>query len=229
MEIKRLNKNQIRCTITEQEIEELGFQIDDIIGNTEDAQKFMNVVLGKIAEQEKIDTELTSPIVRAELLPDHSMTLTFGGITEEEKNDMIDRIMNIIDRLAGNLPTQHECKKTKDFTTSVTEKAEDEEEDIFQKPTPFALEFLKLEDAVRISKCFRGENCIPESALYKNGEKYYLIMDFIHFSKKALRPFAFAAVEYDNHHFASEATIAHLKEHGTCLIAQDAISQLMQL
>ena len=146
MDIKRLNKNQIRCTITEQEIEELGFQIDDIIGNTEDAQKFMNVVLGKIAEQEKIDTELTSPIVRAELLPDHSMTLTFGGITEEEKNDMIDRIMNIIDRLAGNLPTQHECKKTKDFTTSVTEKAEDEEEDIFQKPTPFALEFLKLED-----------------------------------------------------------------------------------
>ena len=72
MDIKRLNKNQIRCTITEQEIEELGFQIDDIIGNTEDAQKFMNVVLGKIAEQEKIDTELTSPIVRAELLPDHS-------------------------------------------------------------------------------------------------------------------------------------------------------------
>ena len=33
MDIKRLNKNQIRCTITEQEIEELGFQIDDIIFN----------------------------------------------------------------------------------------------------------------------------------------------------------------------------------------------------
>lgn len=229
MEIKRLNKNQIRCTITEQEIEELGFQIDDIIANTENAQKFMHVVLEKIAEQEKIDTELTSPIVRAELLQDHSMTLTFGGITEEEKSSMIDRMMSIIDRLAGNLPTQHECKEPEDFAMTATEALESTEDDIFKKSTLFALEFLKLDEAIRLSKVFLKETCVPESALYKKGEKYYLIMDFIHFSKKALRPFAFAAVEYDTRHFAAEAAIAHIKEHGTCLIAQDAIAQLMQL
>ena len=45
MEIKRINDNQIRCAITEQEIEELGFDIEEIIGNTAETQKFMNVLI----------------------------------------------------------------------------------------------------------------------------------------------------------------------------------------
>ena len=93
MEIKRLKNNQIRCALSEEEIEEMGFSIDDIIGNGETTQKFMRVVLEKVEEQEAIDIELLSPMVRAELLPDHSMAITFGGITEEEKKGMFGKIL----------------------------------------------------------------------------------------------------------------------------------------
>ena len=45
MEIKRVGENKIRCALTEDEIREMGFDIDEIIGNGEATQKFMRVVL----------------------------------------------------------------------------------------------------------------------------------------------------------------------------------------
>ena len=79
MEIKRVGENKIRCALTEEEIREMGFDIDEIIGNGEATQKFMRVVLKIVEEQENISLENISPMVKAELLSDHSMAITFGG------------------------------------------------------------------------------------------------------------------------------------------------------
>ena len=51
MEIKRVGENKIRCALTEDEIREMGFDIDEIIGNGEATQKFMRVVLKIVEEQ----------------------------------------------------------------------------------------------------------------------------------------------------------------------------------
>lgn len=78
MKIERIGENKIRCALTEEEIRELGFDIDDIIGNSETTQQFMRVVLGLVEEQENISMENISPMVKAELLQNHSMAITFG-------------------------------------------------------------------------------------------------------------------------------------------------------
>ena len=41
MEIERLGENKIRCALSEEEIREMGYNIDEIIGNTEVTQEFM--------------------------------------------------------------------------------------------------------------------------------------------------------------------------------------------
>ncbi|MDD7637494.1 MAG: adaptor protein MecA, partial [Clostridiales bacterium] len=61
MEIKRIGENKVRCALTEDEIRELGFDIDEIIGNSETTQQFMRVVLGLVEEQEHINIEDISP------------------------------------------------------------------------------------------------------------------------------------------------------------------------
>ena len=45
MEIRRIGENQIRCALTEDEINSLGFDIDECIANSETTQQFMRVVL----------------------------------------------------------------------------------------------------------------------------------------------------------------------------------------
>lgn len=221
MEIKRIGDNQVRCAITEQEIEEMGFNIDEIIGNTEETQKFMRVIIEKIEEQEAIDMELLSPMVRAELLQDHSMTITFGGITEEEKKSMFNKVMDMMERLSA---TKSAMDETREQTATA-----DSEEDIFAEPTPFALEFDDIDKAVRMSKLFLGKDEIPQSEFYKMKDKYYLLMDLGQLSKPKLRSFAFAAVEYNNRHIATETGLSYIREHGKCIIKNDAINALMQL
>ena len=233
MDIKRLNDNQIRCALTEAEIEEMGFSIDDIIGNGEITQKFMRVVLEKVEEQEAIDIELLSPMVRAELLPDHSMAITFGGITEEEKKGMFGKILEMMNQMAG--------KKDASFETGSVEAAQPQEkefeqkledsgdEDIFTETTPLALECSSIDDAVRMSKLFLGKEMVPQSALYKMNEAYYLLVDFKGFSKQEIKPLAFMAVEYENRRIATISGIAYIREHGKCILPQDAICDLVQL
>ena len=54
MEIKRIGENKIRCALSESEIEQLGFDIDEIIGDSETTQRFIQSVLDAMEEQENI-------------------------------------------------------------------------------------------------------------------------------------------------------------------------------
>lgn len=220
MDIKRLKDNQIRCALTEAEIEEMGFSIDEIIGNGEITQRFMKVVLEKVEEQEAIDVELLSPMVRAELLPDHSMTITFGGVTEEEKKGMFGKILDMMNRMAENAGTSLEpVEQEQDVNTAMD----------FATSTLLALECRNIEEAVRMSKLFLGKDKVPKSGFYKMRGKYYLVMDFKGFLKQEIKPLAFTAVEYNNRRIANVTEIAYIKEHGKCILAEDAILNLAQI
>ena len=70
---------------------------------------------------------------------------------------------------------------------------------------------------------------MPTSSLYKFQQKYYLVMDLIHFSREELRPFAFTIVEYNNCRYAEVGQIAFIKEHGKCIVENEALQTLMQL
>ena len=87
MEIEHIGDNKIRCALTEQEIESLGYDIDEIIANSEITQEFMHTVLELVEEQEHIQMEGISPMVKAELLQDHSMAITFGADKEVSLRD----------------------------------------------------------------------------------------------------------------------------------------------
>lgn len=217
MEIKRLKDNQIRCALTEEEIIEMGFNIDDIIGNGEVTQKFMRVVLEKIEEQESIDVGHISPMVRAELMPDHSMTITFGGISPEDKKGMLNRIMEMMDQLSGRQSDEEEKLEL------------EAEEEAALEDTKLALEFLSIEEAVRVSQVFLGKEKVPFSSFYKMKDKYYLIMEFEGFSKEEMKALAFMVVEYGNRRIVENAGIAFVKEHGKCILEKDAVLDLMQL
>ena len=57
MEIERLGENKIRCALSEEEIREMGYNIDEIIGNTEVTQEFMRAVVELVEEQGNISMQ----------------------------------------------------------------------------------------------------------------------------------------------------------------------------
>ena len=68
MEIERLGENKIRCALSEEEIREMGYNIDEIIGNTEVTQEFMRAVVELVEEQGNISMQNISPVVKLSLI-----------------------------------------------------------------------------------------------------------------------------------------------------------------
>ena len=199
MEIEHIGDNKIRCALTEQEIESLGYDIDEIIANSEITQEFMHTVLELVEEQEHIQMEGISPMVKAELLQDHSMAITFGADKEVSLQDLV---------------------KTDTAAAAGTHKRTD--------PMICALRFSSFENMRRMSLlAFRGK--IPKSSLYKMDGAYYLILDFTGFAKEEMRPFAFGTIEYDDAHYSDQGHIAHIREQGICIMKKQALEMLMQL
>lgn len=254
MEIKRLNDNQIRCALTEEEIEDMGFSIDDIIGNTETTQKFMHVVLNMVEEQEQIDMDRLSPMVRAELLQDHSMAITFGGESDNNFKNLLDLVNQLMSQMKPEkleelryMSREERESSIEEFLSELEEKLReqareaaetggktevsdaDADDGIFQVSAPLVLEFGGLDDVIRMSRLFREAERLPQSSLYKQNRRYYLLLDFITFSKAELGPFAFAAIEYDSAHFSDPARAAFVIEHGKCIMKNEALQMLMQL
>ena len=202
MEIEHIGDNKIRCALTEQEIESLGYDIDEIIANSEITQEFMHTVLELVEEQEHIQMEGISPMVKAELLQDHSMAITFGAAKAEE----------------GNAQAAADTADT--AAAAGTHKRTD--------PMICALRFSSFENMRRMSLlAFRGK--IPKSSLYKMDGAYYLILDFTGFAKEEMRPFAFGTIEYDDAHYSDQGHIAHIREQGICIMKKQALEMLMQL
>ena len=57
MEIERLGENKIRCALSEEEIQEMGYNIDEIIGNTEVTQEFMRAVVELVEQKSDISMQ----------------------------------------------------------------------------------------------------------------------------------------------------------------------------
>lgn len=258
MEIKRVGENTIRCALTEEEIQDMGFEIDEIVGNGEMTQRFMRVVLELVEEQEDIDIEQLSPVVRAELLSDHSMAITFGDDGEMSMKELLETLGNFIGKMtqekiaefdkltpeeqddilaefaksgeSGGLPGE----MMKSFVEHKKQQREQEQTEPKEsgkgkvKAALSALKFHSLDEAVRMSRVCKADH-MPKSMLYRKDGEYYLIMEFANMTKDEIRPFAFGAVEYDSGRLGTRDEVNYLMEHGECILRKDALQMLQEL
>ena len=123
MEIERLGENKIRCALSEEEIREMGYNIDEIIGNTEVTQEFMRAVVELVEEQGNISMQNISPVVKAELLQDHSMAITFGGDSEMSFKNLVDTVGQLMNQLAPeNLSEFRQIKRKNRVLSMISSK-----------------------------------------------------------------------------------------------------------
>lgn len=231
MDIKRIGENKIRCALTEDEIHQLGFEVDEIIANSETTQQFMRAVIELVEEQEHIDMGNISPVVRAELLQNHSMAITFGADTETSFKDLLETMQNFMNQIEPDILDEirkaAQAEKQKEYA-GTPKKVSRGRKKCETEPMVCALQFASFDDMIRMSRvCFPQK--VPKSSLYRMRDKYFLILDFTGFTKDEMRPFAFGTVEYDEAHYSDMGQIAHVTEQGACIMKSEALQMLMQL
>lgn len=225
MEFSRDGNNIIRCIITEEEIEELGYTIDDIISNGVRTQQFMNQIFD-LAEQEfntKFDIGIKS--VRADIMPDHTISLTFSEHPGTE--GVMDHIKDIVNGLLNTIPKQKwdEIKsiKEKDAGESNVDIASDHALKII---VLFAFE--ELDALMRYAKQVKVET-IPFNQLYKFDDMYFLMLDVTDSSEKDVKRLSALTDEYAADIFVGAEKRAFIYEHGKEIISTNAIEVLREI
>lgn len=217
MEFSRDGNNIIRCVISEEEIEELGYTIDDIISNGRRTQQFMNQIFD-LAEQE-FDTkfELGIKSVRADILPDHTISLTFSEHPGTE--GVMDQLKDIMNGLLGSV-----SKQKLEELTSVSKQEES------GQPAKIVVLFAfeELDTLIRYAKQVKVED-VPFNQLYKFDGIYFLMMDMTDSKEEDVRKLSALTDEYAADIFVGAEKRAFIYEHGTEIIKERAIEQLREI
>ena len=94
MRFSRLGEHTIKCIISEDEIFDMGYTLDEIMSNGERTQEFMNCIFDKAEQEFQMRFDLGIKTVRADFLPDHTLSLTFSE--HPTSSGMVEHLKNIV-------------------------------------------------------------------------------------------------------------------------------------
>ncbi len=174
MEFSRIGEHTIKCVISEEEIYDLGYTMDEIMSNGERTQEFMNQIFDMASEEFGTDFNSGIKTVRADFLADHTLSLTFSEHPATE--GMMEHLKDIVNGLLNSLPAEAaENEKNKKGRT--TAKKQD-------MVSVVMFIFEKFDVAVRFAKMIKGLP-MPFSQLFKFEGEYFMSMDLSGYDEHA--------------------------------------------
>lgn len=217
MRFSRIGEHTIKCIISEEEIGDLGFTLEEIMSNGERTQEFMNHIFD-LAEQEfETKFEMGVKTVRADFMADHTLSLTFSE--HPGAAGMMEHLKDIVNGLLNSV-SKEKIDEIKNNSANV-EKKEDVNVIVM-------VIFTDMEHLVRYAQ--QMDLCrLPESSLYKYKNRYHLIMDLSDFEQKDVMRLSVLTDEYASDLEVGEDKRAVLYEHGTLILKEHAVEYLKQI
>ena len=217
MKFSRIGKHTIRCVISEEEISDLGYTMDEIMSNGERTQEFMNQIFDLAEQQFETKFELGIKTVRADFMSDHTLSLTFSEHPGAE--NMMEHLKDIVNSLLNSIPQQ----KWEELQAASKDKEGDEEVRVI-----VTLVFADLNTLIRF--CRQAQISQPVfNALYKYRNEYLLVVDLSTMPEDEVRRLSSLTDEYATDLLIWAERKAHIEEYGELILKERAIETLRQL
>lgn len=217
MEFSRIGKHTIRCVISEDEISDLGFTLEEIMSNGERTQEFMNQIFDLAEQRFETKFELGIKTVRADFMSDRTLSLTFSEHPGTE--GMMEHLKDIVNGLLNSVPQQKW-----DEIRAQKERQQDAE----SVRVIVTLVFDDMDILVRFARQVALAE-LPPNALYKYRNEYLLIVDFSDTSESDVKRLSSLTDEYAKDILVGAERKAHIEEHGEVILKECALEQLRQL
>ena len=122
MDFQRIDKNTVQCRMTEEEMNEYGFEIEDFFTNQEKSRAFLEQIVERA--EEEVGYEVESGMISMQLMrmPDNSLMITFSDRGEDGLQNMLHHIQNLaglidessVDAIVNGLCNIHSDKNDSD-------------------------------------------------------------------------------------------------------------------
>ena len=224
MEFSRMGDHTIKCIISEEEIEDLGYTMDEIMSNGERTQEFMNHIFDLAEENLEEKFEMGVKTVRADFLPNHTLVLTFS---EHQGSQMMEHLKDIVSGFLDSIPQEkwEELKKESKDNENVPEEGKEAEE---ESEVVAIFKFSDMDVLIR----FAALVTLPEPAkdsLYKYKNHYYLAMTLTDCMEKDVLRLSVLTDEYASEVMVGPERAAFFREHAECILRERAVEQLKML
>ena len=211
MKIERISENQLKLTLTKDELKDRDIKLEDLITPSEKTQQLFRDIMEQALDEHNFISENTPLMIEA---------VPMGS----------EGIMIIVTKSGGNgkksgkssnlLQQAQENRRWKKKPMDAMEHTEDISSDIL------IYSFSHLDDVIsvslRLDSSFQGE-----SAVYKNENKYFLILQGNTYTAEDVSEnLELILKEYGQKHISTPLAKYYLLEHGETIIADKAVKAL---
>ena len=246
MKIEKINDNQIRCTLTRDDLAERQLQLSELAYGTEKAKSLFHDMMQQAAFEFGFEADNMPLMIEAIPASSDSIVLIITKVEDPEEIDA--RFSKFAPAPAGNtgaannetpskldgadtLRNLFEKVKEKIHSLDTPKDKEKESEKEVVKPAetfPFRLFSFVTMDDVMLTAQFLNNIYSGSNTLYKDHEEdmYILAMDRGDYCDKDFNRICNMLTEYGSLERSSTLTLAFLEEHCEALVVNDAVQQL---
>lgn len=232
MTFARVNERVIRCTIPISEVEQMGYNVQEIFDDKEKATSFVKKVVAKAGE-EGILAKNGYQVVNQIGYDNNQLIMNIVDMnTEQQINYGIARLLSAYDivRYLGrdrveNILYMSNPEKEEEFNNCIREINRALKGG--QKPSAkYILIFSTLNQAEGFCMNVDAKGT---GRLYKDNDKFYLYADLTNADEKWINSFLLIAEEYCDEITVADMYEAYLEEHAQVIIKENPIAVLKNL
>ena len=211
MKIERISENQLKLTLTKDDLKERDIKLEDLITPSEKTQKLFHDIMEQALEEEDFVSENTPLMVEAAPMGTEGIMI------------IVTKVNNKDGKNKGPADLLQQAQETRRWKKKPLDKLEHTEE---QNSDILIYSFPELDDVIRVSLRldggFRGE-----SSVYKNEGKYFLVLQSdTYTAEESSAELELILKEYGQKHVSTPLAKYYLLEHGETIIADKAVKAL---
>lgn len=226
MRIERVDDKTVKCYLSHEELEEYDIDYKDFILRSEKAKEVVQEIIEQAEEEVGYKPPKFAFDLQIMVLPDEGLVLTFS---EKEPADFKDgeQIMECLRDMKEILQQAKEAagQKKENATNTSSKDKQEQAENPPKRPEEAVFVFDKLGSVVKYAGILPA-NLRTYSSLYTMKDAYYLHLQKGNASYERYSRACVQAMEFASLYTAEESKLCYLREHGECIIAEQALKKL---
>lgn len=208
MKIERISENQLKLTLTKDDLIERNIKLEDLIAPSDKTQKLFRDIMEQALDEEDFISENTPLMVEAMPAGADGIMLIITKVANKDHKNPSDLLQQAQDARRWK-------KKPLD-----TQERTEEHSDIL------IYSFPQLDDVIDVSLRLDG-SFQGDSAVYKNEGKYFLVLQGdTYTAEESSEDVELLLKEYGQKHISTPLAKYYLLEHGETIIGDQAVKAL---
>lgn len=220
MRIERVDDKTVKCFLSNEELEQYDIDYKDFVLRSEKAKEVVQEIIEQAQEEVGYKPPRFAFDLQIMMLPEQGLLLTFS-----EKEPDGEQLIECLKEMKKTLLEAREKMGLPPAEPKQEEQKAEEQEQPAKQPEFAVFAFSRLRNVMDYAASLPA-NLRVESELYEMDDIYFLFLKKGHASYSRYSRACIQAMEFAGLYTADESKAEHLREQGTCLIAEKAVKKL---